>query len=79
MLEFLGLPGVGRLLEADLERALLDNLQAFLLELGRGFRFRREAIQNQYGVQGLLRRFGVLQLPAQVLRTFLTSKPASAG
>jgi predicted nuclease of restriction endonuclease-like (RecB) superfamily len=26
MLEFLGLPGVGRLLEADLERALLDNL-----------------------------------------------------
>jgi predicted nuclease of restriction endonuclease-like (RecB) superfamily len=36
MLEFLGLPGVGRLLEADLERALLDNLQSFLLELGRG-------------------------------------------
>jgi hypothetical protein len=27
------------LLEADLERALLDNLQAFLLELGRGFAF----------------------------------------
>jgi predicted nuclease of restriction endonuclease-like (RecB) superfamily len=39
MLEFLGLPGVGRLLEVDLERALLDNLQAFLLELGRGFAF----------------------------------------
>lgn len=39
MLEFLGLPGVGSLLEADLERALLDNLQAFLLELGRGFAF----------------------------------------
>jgi len=39
MLEFLGLPGVGKLLEADLERALLDNLQAFLLELGRGFAF----------------------------------------
>ncbi len=39
ILEFLGLPGVGRLLEADLERALLDNLQAFLLELGRGFAF----------------------------------------
>jgi predicted nuclease of restriction endonuclease-like (RecB) superfamily len=38
MLEFLGLPG-GRLLEADLEQALLDNLQAFLLELGRGFAF----------------------------------------
>jgi predicted nuclease of restriction endonuclease-like (RecB) superfamily len=39
MPEFLGLPGVGRLLEADLERALLDNLQSFLLELGRGFAF----------------------------------------
>jgi len=39
MFEFLGLPGVGKLLEADLERALLDNLQAFLLELGRGFAF----------------------------------------
>lgn len=39
MLEFLGLPGFGRMLEADLERALLDNLQAFLLELGRGFAF----------------------------------------
>lgn len=39
MLEFLGLQGVGRLLEADMERALLDNLQAFLLELGRGFAF----------------------------------------
>ncbi len=39
MLEFLGVPGTERLLEADLERALLDNLQAFLLELGRGFAF----------------------------------------
>jgi predicted nuclease of restriction endonuclease-like (RecB) superfamily len=36
MLEFLGLSGTGKLLEADLEQALLDNLQAFLLELGRG-------------------------------------------
>ena len=31
--------GVGKLLEADLERALLDDLQAFLLELGGGFAF----------------------------------------
>jgi predicted nuclease of restriction endonuclease-like (RecB) superfamily len=46
MLEFLGLPGVGRLLEADLERALLDNLQAFLLELGRGFAF----VARQYRI-----------------------------
>ena len=39
MLEFLGLPGTGKLLESRLEDALLDNLQAFLLELGKGFAF----------------------------------------
>jgi predicted nuclease of restriction endonuclease-like (RecB) superfamily len=39
MLEFLGLSGTGKLLESDLEQALLDNLQAFLLELGKGFAF----------------------------------------
>jgi predicted nuclease of restriction endonuclease-like (RecB) superfamily len=39
MLEFLGLPDIGRLLEADLERALMDKLQQFLLELGKGFAF----------------------------------------
>jgi len=46
ILEFLGLPGVGKLLEADLERALLDNLQGFLLELGRGFAF----VARQYRI-----------------------------
>jgi predicted nuclease of restriction endonuclease-like (RecB) superfamily len=39
MLEFLGLPDAGRLLEPDLERALMDKLQQFLLELGKGFAF----------------------------------------
>ncbi len=39
MLEFLGLPGMGRLLESDLERALMDKLQHFLLEVGKGFAF----------------------------------------
>ena len=39
MLEFLGLPGVGRLLESEFEDALLGNLQGFLLELGKGFAF----------------------------------------
>lgn len=39
MLEFLGLPDMGRLLESDLERALMDKLQQFLLELGKGFAF----------------------------------------
>ena len=39
MLEFLGLPGAGALLESKLEEALIGNLQAFLLELGKGFAF----------------------------------------
>ncbi len=39
MLEFLGLPDTGRLLEATLETALMDKLQQFLLELGKGFAF----------------------------------------
>ncbi len=39
MLEFLGLPGTGTLLESKLEDALIGNLQAFLLELGKGFAF----------------------------------------
>jgi predicted nuclease of restriction endonuclease-like (RecB) superfamily len=37
--EFLGLKKEGLYTEADLERGLLDHLQEFLLELGRGFCF----------------------------------------
>ncbi|MEK6788059.1 MAG: PDDEXK nuclease domain-containing protein [Pseudomonadota bacterium] len=39
LLEFLGLPNTGTLLESDLEQALIDKLQGFLLELGKGFAF----------------------------------------
>ena len=39
LLEFPGLPETGRLLEADLEQALINKLQGFLLELGKGFAF----------------------------------------
>jgi predicted nuclease of restriction endonuclease-like (RecB) superfamily len=39
VLEFVGLRQDERFLEADLERALMDNLQQFLLELGKGFAF----------------------------------------
>ncbi len=39
MLEFLGLPDTGKLLESSLEQALMDKLQHFLLELGKGFAF----------------------------------------
>ncbi len=37
--EFLGLPESHKLVETDLEHALIRNLQAFLLELGKGFAF----------------------------------------
>ena len=39
VMEFLGLPASPRLVESDLEQALIHNLQAFLLELGKGFAF----------------------------------------
>ena len=39
VLEFLGLPESHRLVESKLEEALINNLQKFLLELGKGFAF----------------------------------------
>lgn len=39
VMEFLGLPESPRLVESKLEQALIDNLQHFLLELGKGFAF----------------------------------------
>lgn len=39
ILEFLGLKHETKFLEKDLEQAIIDNLQNFLLELGRGFAF----------------------------------------
>lgn len=39
VLEFLNLPESPRLVETELEQALIDNLQHFLLELGTGFAF----------------------------------------
>ena len=50
MLEFLGLPGAGKLLESGLEQALMDKLQSFLLELGKGFAFvaRQQRISTEH-------------------------------
>lgn len=39
VLEFVGLPTSPRLVESELEEALITNLQKFLLELGKGFAF----------------------------------------
>ena len=40
-LEFLGLPDKEKYSEKDLENKIIDNLQAFLLELGKGFTFEK--------------------------------------
>ncbi len=52
ILEFTGLTERPHYLEADLERALLDHLQSFLLELGTGFCFearqRRITVGNEH-------------------------------
>ncbi|WCM51685.1 PDDEXK nuclease domain-containing protein [Pseudomonas sp. WJP1] len=39
VLEFLGLPSASRLQESEIEQALIEQLQGFLLELGKGFAF----------------------------------------
>lgn len=45
-LEFLGLEDKNRYKESDLEKKLIDNMQMFLLELGKGFTF----VKRQYGL-----------------------------
>lgn len=45
-LEFLGLEDKKRYKEGDLEKKLIDNMQMFLLELGKGFTF----VKRQYGL-----------------------------
>ena len=51
-LEFLGLPEKERYSEEDLEQKIIDNLQKFLLELGKGFCFesrqKRIVIDDEY-------------------------------
>lgn len=41
VMEFVGLPTSSKVVESDLEQALIDNLQSFMLELGKGFAFVR--------------------------------------
>lgn len=37
--EFLGLPEEKTMMESDLEKALIDNIEKFLLEMGKGFMY----------------------------------------
>jgi predicted nuclease of restriction endonuclease-like (RecB) superfamily len=49
VLEFLGLPNNSGYIEAELEKAIIDHIQQFLLELGKGFAFvsRQQFIQTE--------------------------------
>lgn len=49
VLEFLGIPKAKRYSEHSLEKALIDNMQKFLLELGKGFAFIGEQYPMQIG------------------------------
>jgi len=49
VLEFLGLPNNSGYIEAELEKAIIDHIQQFLLELGKGFAFvsRQQLIRTE--------------------------------
>ncbi|MDR3246254.1 MAG: PDDEXK nuclease domain-containing protein [Prevotellaceae bacterium] len=49
MLEFLGVPDNNSYMEKDIEKAIIDNLQKFLMELGKGFAFvaRQQLIRTE--------------------------------
>jgi len=49
VLEFLGLPNNSGYIEAELEKAIIDHIQQFLLELGKGFAFvsRQQIIKTE--------------------------------
>jgi len=49
VLEFLGLPDNSGYIEAEMEKAIIDHIQQFLLELGKGFAFvsRQQHIQTE--------------------------------
>ena len=48
ILDFLGLPDSKQLHESELESAIIENLQSFLLELGKGFAFVARQKRLQY-------------------------------
>ena len=49
VLEFLDLPDTAKFHESDLEQAIIDNLQYFLLELGKGFSFVARQKRMRFG------------------------------
>ena len=55
MFDFLGIPQQNQYLEGELEEKLIQNLEAFLLELGKGFAF----VKRQYRIPVGNRQFSV--------------------
>ena len=53
VLEFLDLPEMSGFKESELEKAIIDNLQAFLLEIGKGFSF----VARQFRISSETRHF----------------------
>ena len=68
VLEFLGLEERPAYSESELETAIIDRLQQFLLELGKGFLFEARQKRLQLRQPALLRRSRILQPPAAMLR-----------
>ena len=68
VLEFLKIPNQAKFTETDLEQRIIDNLQSFLLELGKGFAF----IGRQYRVPIGNRNFRVdLVFYHRILKCFV--------
>lgn len=68
VLEFVGIPQNSNYLESDLERGLIDNLQDFLLEPGKGFAF----VGRQYKINIGSRHFYVdLVFYHRILKCFV--------
>ena len=68
VLEFLGLEESPTYSESELETAIIDRLQQFLLEFGKGFLFEGAPEALQLRQPPLLRRSRILQPPAAMLR-----------
>lgn len=84
VLEFLGLEQSASFYESDLEQALIDHLQKFLLELGRGFSFvgrqHRISFDNQHFYIDLvfynyiLKCFVLIDLKTGTIPNFIVSR-----
>jgi predicted nuclease of restriction endonuclease-like (RecB) superfamily len=70
VLEFLGLEGRHTYSESDLEAAIVEHVQHFLLELGKGFLVRGAPETLHVRRRTLFHRSSFLQSPAKVLRPY---------